>query len=166
MGAIVCQALQNQNIEAFLSGGAVVSIYTHNKYESFDLDFVSFGKRKKIKDIMEKLGFEQNTSQFYIHPKSKYYVEFPGTSMAIGDQPISEFSEKRFGSSVLRLLTPTDCIKDRMAAYIHWKDKQGLEQAVMVAQAQEFNSKKVEEFCRLEGAPQAFKEFIENVKRK
>ncbi len=41
LGAIVCEALQHAGIDAFLSGGAVVSIYTENRYESFDLDFVT-----------------------------------------------------------------------------------------------------------------------------
>lgn len=126
MGAIVCQALLDEGIEAFLSGDAVVSIYTKNKYESFDLDFVTFGDRKRIKKIMEDLGFEQNKSRLFIHPDSKYYVEFPGAATRIGDEPIKEFAERKVKAKLLKLLTPTDCVKDRLAAYIHWGDKQRL----------------------------------------
>jgi len=32
----------------------------------------------------------------------------------------------------LCLLTPTDCVKDRLAAYFFWNDLQSLGQAVMV----------------------------------
>jgi hypothetical protein len=39
-----------------------------------------------------------------------------------------------FRTGILRLLTPTDCIKDRLSHYFHWGDKQGLEQALMVAE--------------------------------
>ena len=30
-------------------------------------------------------------------------------------------------------MTPTDSVKDRLAAYYHWNDQQALEQAIMVA---------------------------------
>lgn len=80
IGAIVCDALKRAGIDAFLSGGAVVSIYTNNKYESFDLDFVSLADRTKIKRVMESLGFTQDKSRLFIHPRSKYYVEFPGAA--------------------------------------------------------------------------------------
>ena len=30
----------------------------------------------------------------------------------------------------LGLLSPTDCVKDRLAAFYHWKDQQSLEPAI------------------------------------
>ena len=166
MGAIVCQALKDHGIDAFLSGGAVVSIYTENKYESFDLDFVSLGDRKKIKAVMETLGFKQDRSRLFIHPHSKYYVEFPGSSIAIGEEIITEFSDRVIGGNHLKLLTPTDCIKDRLAAFIHWKDKQGLEQAVLVAQDQPYNLERIRLFCVTEGSKDAFEQFHARLKIK
>jgi hypothetical protein len=41
LAAIVSQALEAVGILATLSGGAAVSIYTNNRYQSEDLDFVS-----------------------------------------------------------------------------------------------------------------------------
>jgi len=166
MGAIVCQALLDNDIDAFLSGGAVVSIYTKNKYESFDLDFVTFADRKKIKKIMLDLGFTQDVSRLFIHPKSKYFVEFPGSATMIGDEKITQFNERKVKSNILKLLTPTDCIKDRLAAYIHWNDKQGLEQAVLVAQAQDYSLKSIEKFCINEGSKKAYLDFIQQLKIK
>lgn len=160
IGAIVCQALLDQGIETFLSGGAVVSIYTNNKFESFDLDFVSYGDRKKIKQVMLNLGFTQDISRLFIHPKSQYFVEFPGKSMEIGDEIIKDFSERTVGNNKLILLTPTDCVKDRLAAYIHWNDPQGLVQAVMVATAQSVNLEKIKSFCKKEGSEKSFDDFL------
>lgn len=164
IGCLVCQKLKDKGIETFLSGGAVVTIYTHNQYESFDLDFVSYGDRKKIKEIMISLGFTQNTSRLFIHPKSKYFVEFPGKSMEIGDEIIKEFSERTTNGNTLVLLTPTDCVKDRLAAYIHWNDQQGLVQAAMVAKAQLVSLEKIEKFCINEGSAEAYKKFLKKLK--
>ena len=40
VAAIISNALQKDGIPATLSGGAVVSIYTDNAYQSKDLDFL------------------------------------------------------------------------------------------------------------------------------
>jgi len=160
LGAIVCQRLKNEGVDAFLSGGAVVSIYTNNKYESFDLDFISFGSRKKIKLVMIDLGFIQDVSRLYIHPQSKYFVEFPGNSTEIGDEKITEFSEKIVKGNILILLTPTDCVKDRLAATIHWNDQQGLVQAVSVACSQPVVFSKIEKFCKSEGSEETYLKFM------
>ena len=41
LAAIISQALEVAGILATLSGGAAVSIYTNNRYQSEDLDFVT-----------------------------------------------------------------------------------------------------------------------------
>ena len=43
VAALVCDALSRAEIPVVLSGGAVVSIYSDNEYESFDLDFIREG---------------------------------------------------------------------------------------------------------------------------
>ena len=164
IGTLVCQHLNQSGIECFLSGGAVVSIYTENRYESYDLDFITYGDRKKIKILMEQLGFIQEKSRHFIHPHSKYFVEFPGNSMQIADEPIREFSERTIRGNTLKLLTPTDCIKDRLAAFIHWKDPQGLEQALMVASAQPFKAESIRNFCTNENSPSTFDLFLQKLK--
>ena len=57
LAAIVTEALEKNDIKAVLVGGAVVSIYTDNEYESKDLDFISPADHKKITKIMHSLGF-------------------------------------------------------------------------------------------------------------
>jgi predicted nucleotidyltransferase len=39
--AFVASHLQSKGISTVLTGGAVVSIYTENKYMSYDADFIS-----------------------------------------------------------------------------------------------------------------------------
>jgi hypothetical protein len=41
LAAMISQILESAGILATLSGGAAVSIYTNNRYQSQDLDFVS-----------------------------------------------------------------------------------------------------------------------------
>ncbi len=150
-----------------MSGGAVVSIYTDNKYQSFDLDFVSIADRKKIKSAMEHLGFEQERSRYFTHPKSKFFVEFPGAAVLVGDQPIENFSKLKIpGAGTLKLLTPTDCVKDRLSAYYHWSDRQSLNQAVWVSQAQPVKIDEIKRWSTREGHQQKLQDYLEALKKK
>lgn len=164
MGAIVCEALKQDGLDALLSGGAVVSIYTNNKYESFDLDFVSLADRAKIKRTMLALGFIQDKSRHFTHPKNKIIVEFPGSAVRIGESLITEFNELKLAGGTLKLLTPTDCVKDRLAAFYHWNDRQGLDQAIWVCQAQAVKLESIKAWSKVEGKLKAFQEFEEALK--
>jgi len=164
LGALVCEALKKTGIDVFLSGGAVVSIYTQNRYESFDLDFVSLADRSKIKKVMETLGFNQDRSRLFIHPDTKFFVEFPGSAVTIGESLITEFNQLKFSTGTLKLLTPTDCVKDRLAAFYHWNDRQGLDQAVWVCLAQPVKLEEVKKWSRNEGKIKEYAEFEEALK--
>lgn len=164
IGALVCEALKENGLDAFLSGGACVSIYTNNKYESYDLDFVSHADRTKVKAVMEKLGFSQNGSRIYVHPATVFTVEFPGTAMKIGEETIEKFSELKLRNGTLKLLTPTDCVKDRLAAFYHWNDRQSLDQAIWVSQAHPVNLESIKKWSAKEGHLEKFEIFMESLK--
>jgi hypothetical protein len=63
-------------------------------------------------------------------------------------------------SGVLRLLSPTDCVKDRLAAYYHWNDRQGLNQAVMVSARHPVSIEKVKRWSKTEGFTEKFEDFF------
>ena len=60
VAAIVSAALEDSHITATLSGGAAVTIFSDNAYESADLDFVTSVSNKLIKATIAKLGFQQS----------------------------------------------------------------------------------------------------------
>lgn len=165
IGALVCEKLRQAGIEAFLSGGAVVSIYTDNRYESHDLDFIAWAEFKQIEKVMIELGFSRERGRHFIHPHTDYFVEFPGSASMIGDEPIREFNHLTAKTGRLRLLTPTDCIMDRLAAYYHWDDYQGLEQALMVAEVHPWNPERVKAWSQREGSLGKFEEFLRRTQK-
>lgn len=84
LAALVCDSCRKNDIDVVLSGGACVSIYTENKYESFDLDFVllSHISRKKIDFVLETLGFRKD-GRHYRHPGIPYIVEFLSPPLSV-----------------------------------------------------------------------------------
>lgn len=144
----------------------VVSIYTNNRYQSFDLDFISFADKRKIKVAMESIGFRQDKGRHFIHPNSDFFVEFPGTAVVVGDQPVREFSTIEYPEGILKLLTPTDSVKDRLAAFYHWNDPQALQQAVWITESQPVNLSSVRKWSEKEGMLQKYSEFTEKIRDK
>jgi hypothetical protein len=157
LAAIVCDACLRQGLNVVLSGGACVSIYTKNRYASFDLDFVltSPVPRKKIKRTMEGLGFHEDGRHFR-HPRTPYIVEFLLPPLSVGEEPVREVSEIRSGERVLRLLSPTDCVKDRLAAFFHWNDRPSLEQAILVSRKKKVDLREVRRWSVNEGMKDKF----------
>ena len=156
----VAVGLAESGIESVLVGGAVVSIYTSGAYQSGDLDFiVSSLFSDRLPKAMESIGFEKK-GRHYSHPECKHlFVEFPPGPLAIGDDTGIQPEEKMFEGRVLKILSPTDCIRDRLVSYIHFKSRDALDQAVLVARSQPFDLSKIKEWCRLENASEVFAEF-------
>ena len=164
IATLVCEALKNENIDVVLVGGAVVSIYSVNEYMSYDLDFVVLGIGKKVSHVMEKLGFVKGPGRHFIHPKTKFYVEFPGSTVAIGASLDTEIVERKSAIGKLKLLSPTDCTKDRLASYYHWNDQQALDQAIAVAKRHPVSMKRIKEWSLKEGMKEKFETFLKRYK--
>jgi hypothetical protein len=167
LAAYVCSHLYKNGIRAVLSGGACVSIYSQNRYQSFDLDFIENipSTRKRLKEVMEQIGFVEH-QRYYKHPDTQFFIEFPPGPLTVGDEPVNKLNEISLPTGILHLLSPTDCIKDRLAGYYHWNDKQCLEQAKLVAENNPVDINEIERWSVLEGKLEAFHEIKPLLKRK
>jgi hypothetical protein len=152
LAALICDACRRGGVEVVLSGGACVSIYTKNKYESFDLDFVllSHADRKNARPILEALGFRME-GRHYRHTDTPYIVELLSPPLSVGNEPVREVRKIRRGKHVLKLLSPTDCVKDRLASFYHWNDQPSLLQAVLVCTDTKVDLDEVRRWSRQEG---------------
>jgi hypothetical protein len=156
----VCQALRDAGVTVTLTGGACVAIWSQGKYVSDDLDFIEEGPvpRRKIREVLAMLGFKEHGRHF-VHPDTKFFVEFPNGPLMVGDQRVEQVTERKTPAGTLRLLSPTDCVKDRLAAYFHWNDRQSLEQALLVAKAQKIDWDNIRRWSKAERNEPKFKEF-------
>jgi len=166
LAAIVASALQKAGISAVLSGGAVVSIYTNNAYQSVDLDFITAAGKRDLSKVMKTLGFAEDGSRHFRHPLSRFSVEFPAGPLMVGDEPVRDHAEKRSRFGVIRLLTPTDAVKDRLAAFFHWSDRQSLEQAVAIARDQPVKLAEIRRWSIAEGKPDGYAIFAARLKKR
>lgn len=50
----ISEELRKRGIDTVLVGGACVTIYSENRYQSYDLDYVTYEDMKKIKKALLK----------------------------------------------------------------------------------------------------------------
>lgn len=155
--------LANKGIHSVLVGGAVVSIYSKGAYRSGDIDLVEplISKASEIKSVMEAVGFRK-VGRHYVHPKCKHlFIEFVSGPVSIGEDYKIIPDEKEFNGKILKIFSPTDCIRDRLASYIYFSSRECLDQALLVAKSQHFNLERVKKWCLREGVSgqRAFEEF-------
>lgn len=143
----------------------MVAFYSEGQYVSKDLDFVNmyFATRKKIRAAMEEIEFLEDGRHF-VHPETKLFIEFPPGPLSVGNQIVSDCIMVSSQSGSVRILTPADCVKDRLAAFYYWNDHQCLIQAQMVCKNQNVDIGEIEDWSKKEGKTALFLEIKSRLK--
>lgn len=133
---------------------------------SYDLDFVLLdtSQKKRVGETLEKIGFKPDGRHFR-HRGVPFIVEFLSPPLSVGEEPVKEIHTIEENHRKLRLLSPTDCVKDRLGAYFHWNDRPSLEQAVMVGLAQKINLEEIKRWSIKEGMKDKYRDFLRELKR-
>jgi hypothetical protein len=157
LGAFVQSHLKEKGIDVVLSGGAAVGIYSAGEYISRDLDLINcyHTKRHTIREAMKEIGFTEE-ARYFTHPETDYLVEFPPGPLTVGEESVKQIHEIKYSTGILRVISPTDCVKDRLAAFYHWGDMQSLTQAIMVAQRNDIDMGEIDRWSAVEGKQDKF----------
>lgn len=134
----VSQALEVHGIAAVLTGGSAAAVYAPHVYTSYDADFILEHDEPltEIVDALGTIGFNRDgKSRIFVHPDTKYTIDFPRGPLAVGGDYVNETATLTNGAMTLRILSPTDCVRDRLAHFYHWDDYTALKAAVGVATA-------------------------------
>jgi hypothetical protein len=158
----VCTALDAAGVHAVLTGGSAATVWAPDAYQSRDLDFVMV--RTKSSGVGEaalgELGYERAGDHFE-HSKNPLILEFPPGPLAVGGDLIERWTTLRRSARKLRIITPTDCVRDRLAGFLFWNDRGSLAQALGVASAQRrrIRLETIRSWCEREGHVEGFLEF-------
>jgi hypothetical protein len=156
----VCTHLANRGITAVLTGGSAATYYAPDAYQSKDIDFVlEFAlTTKAVATAMADAGFSRSGS-VYSCPDTILTVDLIEGPIAVGSEIISDYVRVEDKRGVLLTISATDSVRDRLAAFIHWNDRNSLDQAVAVARNNKIDLVVVEAWCRAEGGAQKFEAF-------
>jgi hypothetical protein len=160
IAAYVQTSLYENGVEVVLSGGAATAYYSNNQYVSYDLDLVNKFSvpRKRIEKFMNEVGF-YGQERYFKHPDSKFFIEFPPGPLTVGLEPVGVIESVQLATGTLRILSATDCVKDRLAAFFHWEDRQCLHQAILVSQEIPVDLAEIERWSIKEGKENEFRQY-------
>jgi hypothetical protein len=167
LASIIGKQLNKYDIDAVLTGGACVTVFSGNMYVSSDLDFVSSATvdmPRVVKKAMEEIGFARSAEGYFRNPDCPYFIEFISSPLAVGNEPPKKVIKMKTRLGSFRLLSPTDCVKDRLAAYFHWDDLQSLEQAVLVAKNNKIDLHEIKRWSKAEGHSDKYNAFLKQLK--
>ena len=159
----VCTILKENEITGVLTGGSAATFYAPDFYQSRDLDFVitiaTARGRKQAGAALIGLGYRL-AGQTYVHASNPFTVEFPPGPLAIGDDLVVKWNTVRRRSEILHVLTPTDCVRDRLLwFYLQPTDRSSLQAAVGVAKRKDVDIRAIAKWSRREGFVKRFHEF-------
>ncbi len=148
LAAIVTNHLQQQGIEVVLVGGLAVEIYTHNLYLTKDIDMVNtnYQRSQTLHKAMAELGFSKQ-GRVYVNATTDITIEFPPGPLSVGNELIRTTTVASMAHGNIPILRVEDVIKDRLAAYIHWGDRQSLVQATAILLTHQLTPAAFQDFC-------------------
>lgn len=162
--ALIVETLAASGIDVVLVGGSCVCVWTNERFGSLDLDFVdiSYARRQQIANALAKIGFvPAGSTRYFNHPESEWSIEFPSAPLAVGHEHIGaeRIATLQTSAGTIRLLNPTDTVKDRLLWWYLERDKQCWEQALHIARAQQVDWANLEAWHRAEGYAEDFADF-------
>jgi hypothetical protein len=165
LAAYVAEYLRAGGVEVVLSGGACVTIYGDGQYVTGDLDFVvrGLGKQKHMVELLSKLGFSRCGSRLFSHPETRLLIDTLPEPLCVGREPVQKIERLKYSTGELDILSPTDCVKDRLAQFYHWDDYQCCKQAASVAGRNSVDLEEIKRWSQKEGSLEKFKVFLEQV---
>jgi len=163
----IATELARNEIDVILVGGAVVSIYSEGAYRSGDLDFVinDFTRTKLDEVLKNNLGFEKH-GRHYKHPECNHlFLEFATFPASIGEDYQIEPALVESEEQTLKIFSPTDCVRDRLASYAFFNAQECLDQAVLVASRHPVDFSKIKKWCTSENIVTHYEDFTEKLKK-
>ena len=163
----VAAALRRSKIRAVLTGGACATLHSGGAYQSSDLDFIlqSTVTVQRLDAAMGSIGYRRKRDH-YEHPSAPFFVEFPPGPLSIGRDLAIKPITYRIGPTSVRILSATDSVRDRLAAFYHWNDPQSLSTALEIALRHNVDMKKIRAWSIEEGSEEGFLRFAEELKRR
>jgi hypothetical protein len=147
VAAAVARALERRGIRAVLTGSACAALLTDSPSHSRDVDFTLEGevRRADLDEAMAAAGFALEGDR-YVSAASPFSVEFPSGPLRIGRDLQIRPKPIRVGRTLVRALSPTDSCRDRLAAYFHRQDRQGLDTAVLIARKHRVDLRRIRDW--------------------
>lgn len=159
--AAVHASLVGGGHEPILGGQACAAIYGGQTIKSRTLEFaIREFSVTKVNALMGALGFLPKEARTYTNVSCPFEVVLVAAPLTVGDDAIDGSRMIKTSSGPLRMLTPTDCVRQRLSMFYRWGDRSALAEAVQVAKRQAIDMDLVCRWSEWEWATDRYQEFL------
>jgi hypothetical protein len=165
VAAIVSGYMDEQGYEPVLTGKSCAAIYAGTSIHPKTLDFIVRDFTiDEVAETMAGVGFLDSGHRTFSNKHCPYEVLLSTHPVVVGDDVVSDVKIMRTAKGSLKLLTPTDCVRQRLSMFYRWNDRGALEDALKVAQKHEIDLDIVRRWSDWEWASERYDEFVELLK--
>ncbi len=161
IAALISDHLAQAGYDPVLIGRGCAAAYIGAKLRADALDFVlTEHEVPELADAMKAIGFSRTGIYTFESKKCPVDVIFSPPPLAVGDDLVKEIATMKIKGCKVRLLNPTDCVRQRLAMYYRWGDKEAFEDAVEMAQSYEIDMELVKKWSDWEWCGDGYGEFV------
>jgi len=161
VAAAICSYLTDKGFDPVLTGPACASIYGGADIRSNDIDFViSEYVVDEIERAMKKLGFFCKVYRTFGSKELPFSVSFLPPPLTVGDDIVHDFNLMKTPKGELRTLTPTDCVRQRLATFYRFGYEEALHEAVIVAKKHDIDLDLIASWSKWEWAYDRYEDFV------
>ncbi|MBI4126405.1 MAG: hypothetical protein HY465_02820 [Deltaproteobacteria bacterium] len=158
--ATIAGEMQEIGVETVLTGKACAAIYAPRVKTSV-LDLVtSKYPVTKIEKLMSSLGFTAMALHSFRSPMVPFEVVFFAWPPIVGDEIVGRYATLKTPHGSFKLLSPTDCVRHRLAAWYRWSEEEALDQALAVASRHEIDLPIIRRWSEWEWSLDMYQEFV------
>lgn len=119
IAGIICEMFSQCDIKAVIVGGSAVEFYTFAQYKTIDIDLIVTNSNA-IKQIMEELGFKNQSGTWILPDDPTVVVEYPKGPLAGSYDKVQPI--RMANGDIAYVIGLEDIIIDRTAAAKFWRD--------------------------------------------
>src|SRR5690606_18675990 len=111
-----------------------------------DMVNTNYQRSQTLHKAMAELGFSKQ-GRVYVNATTDITIEFPPGPLSVGNELIRTTTVASMAHGSIPILRVEDVIKDRLAAFIHWGDRQSLVQATAILLTHQLTPAAFQDFC-------------------
>lgn len=160
-------ALFKNGHDPVLVGSACASLYTGGVLRTGCIEFViNRFEIEKVAKAMRSAGYETRGEKVFYSRAKECEVILETPPLVVGDHEVEKIRELKIPFGQIKMLTPTDCVRHRLASYYHFGDKDAFSQAVRIARNQKVDLELIKRWSEWEWAGDKCLEFLKEVEVK
>lgn len=160
VAALVFARLAGEGHGPVLTGRACAAIHGGRSIRPSAIEFVIKDySMDAVSAAMAKIGFKPSDSRSYVKRGCPFEVVLTPAPVVVGDDVVERTSRVKARGGGICLLSPTDCVRQRLSLFYKWGDRTAFEDALKVARRHRIDIELVRRWSGWEWASDRFEEF-------